>query len=284
MAKPLFRTMLLFIAGISLLLPTFTSAKHNIMYSGQVAVLMYHHVHDTAESSSTITTSLFEEQLSFLRSKGYQFISLAEFRSYMEGGSVPDNAVLVTFDDGYKSFYDNAYPILKKMNIPAVNFIITETLDDPYGQNIPFLSREEIKAMTTESPGLINVQCHTHGLHKQAGKPYMTSKLVIDGEMETDDQYRDRIFNDTQECFRQLEPLSAEKIEYLAYPFGAFNATAKESVRQAGVQYAFTIVPRMATAKSDPLKIPRINAGNPKITPKGLHTKIMRRIVAVKQE
>ncbi len=43
----------------------------------------------------------------------------------MEGATVPSNAVLVTFDDGYQSFYTAAYPILKSLRIPAVNFVIT---------------------------------------------------------------------------------------------------------------------------------------------------------------
>lgn len=139
-------------------------------YRDQVAVLMYHHVHDTDHSASTVSTALFREQLSYLLSRGYHFISLGDFKQFLAGGPVPDKAVLVTFDDGYKSFHDFAYPILRELQVPAVNFIITKDLDTPLAPSIPALSPEEIQAMMREMPGLIDAQCHTNALHFKEGK------------------------------------------------------------------------------------------------------------------
>src|SRR5690606_11348169 len=140
--------------------------------------------------------------------------------------------------------------VLKKWNIPAVNFIITDTLDEPKAGYLHYLSREQIQTMLTESPGLVDMQCHTHGMHYIADEPFLTSKLQVNGVLETEEQYRQRILQDTGECIQQLSPLGMKPIDYMAYPFGAYNETVQEMVKQAGIRYAFTIVPAMATTTS----------------------------------
>lgn len=280
MARPILRALILFVIGITLLLPTLSASHDEVRYTDQVAVLMYHHVHDTDTSSSTITTKLFRNQLTFLRDKGYTFISLDQFRRFMDGsGTVPGNAVLVTFDDGYKSFKEYAYPILKELGIPAVNFIITGTLDNPDSFNIPYLPAADIRAMTSESPERISVQCHTHGMHFNASTPFLTHRLTVDGVKETEEQYRQRVKADTAECVRRLAPLASGTVDSLAYPYGVYDKTSSRLVREAGIRFGFTIVPEMATRRSNPMQIPRINAGSPDISPQALHNSIMRRIV-----
>lgn len=256
------------------------------LYRNQVAVLMYHHVHDQDESSSTVTTGLFRGQLTYLQQKGYHFISLADFRRFMHGGSVPDNAVLVTFDDGYKSFYDNAYPILKQLGIPAVNFIVTSDLADPLAPLIPTLSKEEIGEMLRQSPGMYDFQCHTDNLHRMIGnKAALTSVTDDQGNPISGDAYNAKIAADSAACHQKLTELHGkpEAADAYAYPFGVFTKPAVQLVRQAGFQYGFTIVGEMATRASDPMQIPRINAGNPQIQPANLHQIIMRRIETVKR-
>lgn len=278
MTKQILRSLLLFIAGISMLMPLLSDHRGKALYTNQVAVLMYHHVTDEDTSSGTITTKLFEDQLTYLRDKGYTFISLEQFGDYMNGSAVPDNAVLVTFDDGYESFRSNSFPILDRLDIPAVNFIITDTLDQPDAYNIPFMSRDDIRAVTSARPFAISAQCHTHGMHNNAETPYMVTRLPINGTVETDEQYRGRLIGDMQACIGQLTPLGPEKVEYLAYPYGVFNKEAAQYVREGGIRYAFTIVPEMSTRRRDPMALPRINAGSPHITPQRLHQTIMRAI------
>ena len=82
----------------------------------------------------------------------------------MEGATVPSNAVLVTFDDGYQSFYTAAYPVLKSLRIPAVNFVITNDLTNPLGSYIPSMSKEQISEMT-HATNFIDIGCHTNNLH-----------------------------------------------------------------------------------------------------------------------
>ncbi|MFE5323601.1 polysaccharide deacetylase family protein [Paenibacillus sp. NPDC056579] len=251
-------------------------------YSDQVAVLAYHHLSEKEQSSVTITPQLFREQLSYLKRKGYHFITLDQFKQYIEGAPVPKKAVLVTFDDGYESFYTYGYPVLQELRIPAVNFVITKDLDHPKATHLPSLSREEIREMKRQSD-LVDFQCHSHGLHAKAnGKPLLTSYLLADGKPETQDEYRARIVNDTQKCINGLYELHNKKVDTYAYPFGMYHKEASELVQQGGIGYAFTVTSRMATRKDDPLQLPRINAGNPSITPKKLHKTIIRRAIKCK--
>ncbi|MEW9698328.1 polysaccharide deacetylase family protein [Paenibacillus sp. SI8] len=282
MYKRIAITILLSLIGISLILtPLRAERSQDIYYQDQVAVLMYHHIHDKDTSSGTITTALFQEQLQSLLSKGYHFISLHEFKMYMEGASVPSNAVLVTFDDGYQSFYTSAYPILKSLRIPAVNFVITNDLANPMGSYIPSMSKEQIREMT-HATNFIDIGCHTDNLHHKLpnGQAALVGRLDQNGQQESEDAYKQRVSKDTNACVGKLKGLTDAPLDTMAYPFGITSPEATSLIQQAGIRYAFTISPEMATRSADPLRIPRINAGSPGITPELLHRSIQRRIVA----
>jgi peptidoglycan/xylan/chitin deacetylase (PgdA/CDA1 family) len=275
-------TLLLVIIGISLI-PSPLQAKKNpdIYYQDQVAVLMYHHINDEFTSDYTITTKLFRNQIQMLIDRGYHFISLSDFKQFMEGATVPANAVLITFDDGYQSFYTHAYPLLRDLHIPAVNFVITGALADPLASYIPSLSKEQITEMTHHT-NFIDAQCHTDSLHEKlpSGKTALVGRIEKDGHIESEEAYKQRILGDITTCRQKLSQLYERPIDSLAYPYGISDPLARQLAHQAGIQYAFTINPEMATFDSDPLQIPRINAGSPNITPELLNRTIQQRIVA----
>ncbi|TDG00743.1 polysaccharide deacetylase family protein [Paenibacillus piri] len=281
MSKLVIKAIILSVIGLCIVIPSLYAAKSSVIYKDQVAVIMYHHVDDEAKSSGTVTTKLFQDQLALLKNKGYQFITLKQFKEFMTGASVPNNAVLVTFDDGYESFYTNAYPILKSMRIPAVNFVITGDLEDPLASYIPSMSRDEIIEMTNDT-NFIDLQCHTNGMHQKLpdDKAMLVGRIVTNGIKETEEQYKQRIVNDTAQCVSKLSELYPEPIDTYAYPFGIYDKLSVQYIGQGGMKFAFTIVPEMATRDLDPFQIPRINAGNPAITPEGLENSIKRRVVA----
>lgn len=252
-------------------------ADQSPRYANQVAVLMYHHVHDTDKSSGTITPALFRDQLAYLQDEGYSFITLDQFRGFMDGsGEVPDNAVLVTFDDGYESFNTFALPVLQQLQIPAVNFIITDSLAHPKEDVPPKMSADDIRRATA-APASIEAQCHTDAFH---GKRDNGKALLLQDSSETDDAYRKRLAADTASCIAKLRAIVDKPVDTLAYPFGIYDSKAAAAIGSAGIRFAFTIAPGMAVASGNPMNIPRINGGNPHITPKALQKAIVRRIVA----
>lgn len=278
------KIMILLVIGVSIL-PFISSSSPNDMYEDQVAVIMYHHLSDTAQSNVTITPKLFKQQLEYLAGKHYNFITLDQFKHYMAGGEVPDNAVLVTFDDGYRSFYEAAYPILKEMHIPAVNFIITRYLNNPDGSNIPFMTREQLAEVRKHPEDHIEFECHSDSLHDQInGQPMLTSKQNANGSTENSAEYADKVISDTQTCRSKMAQINGAPTLTYAYPFGGVDSTAADLVHQAGIEYGFTTVSEMATREDDPLQIPRITGGNPSITPEELHQTIMRKVVNLKQK
>jgi len=270
------------VIAVSAVLPGKSPSAKAYIYRDQVAVLMYHHLHKTDTSSSTITPDLFREQLTYLKDQGYNFISLDDFKRYMDGAPVPDNAVLVTFDDGYESLYTDGVPILKELGTPAVSFLITETFEKPLDGGIPFLSPKQIGEIAAES-SLVEFGCHTNGLHRKLpnGKGALVGRTVSDaGVKETDEAYRQRVADDTSKCVAKVASASGKPVDYFAYPFGIYSAEASAILHRSGINYAFTIVGDMATRNADRMRIPRINAGSPDITPRLLDATIRQKIVA----
>ncbi|TCZ75300.1 polysaccharide deacetylase family protein [Paenibacillus albiflavus] len=276
----IFTCAVLLIIACIVINPRSAASKSQFNYRNQVTVLVYHHIHKTDKSSVTITPELFREQLTFLAGKGFHFISFSEFQDYMNGKSVPNNAVLVTFDDGYESFMLEAMPVLEDLKIPAINHIITDTFREQQARHLSFLSKEQIGQITKQS-SLFQFGCHSDSLH--AKLPNGTASLIgritmPNGQMESDQEYRERISNDTKNCINNIAEASSFIPNFYAYPFGSFNEEAKQIIRDAGIKYAFTTAEGIMTRKMDPMKIPRINAGSPWITPQKLLVSIKRKI------
>ena len=91
---------------------------------------MYHKINDQPENSVTVPVSLFDEQLAQLGELGYTAVSLDDVLAYyVEDAPLPDGAVLITFDDGYRDNLENAVPVLEKYGYPAVLFVPIGYLD-----------------------------------------------------------------------------------------------------------------------------------------------------------
>ena len=94
-----------------------------------VQILTYHRVNDDNDPFFTGTPiGTFEKHMKYL-SNNFSVISLESVVESMQSNDVPHNAIAVTFDDGYKDVYLNAYPILKKFSIPATVFLATSCID-----------------------------------------------------------------------------------------------------------------------------------------------------------
>jgi peptidoglycan/xylan/chitin deacetylase (PgdA/CDA1 family) len=99
-------------------------------------VLMYHKVNDLTPNPTTVPTEVFAEQMSLLRDLGYTPVSLDAVRDhYLAGEPLPDGAVLITFDDGYRDNLENALPVLRAHGYPAVLFVPIGYLGD--GRPLP---------------------------------------------------------------------------------------------------------------------------------------------------
>ena len=142
----------------------------------EFTILSYHEIsnrNETLDLSYTVTPLDFKQQVDWLINQGYHFISMDDIINHRENGAaLPMKSVLLTFDDGYQSFYTNAFPIIKKYKIPAVLALVGSWLDakdqvDYDGKIIPrdkFLTQKEIKEIIDS--GLIEIANHSYSLHK----------------------------------------------------------------------------------------------------------------------
>ncbi|WP_173275508.1 polysaccharide deacetylase family protein [Paenibacillus sp. NEAU-GSW1] len=220
-----------------------------VFYSDQVAVLMYHDITATPEKDkSAITPDLFREQLELLKTSGFQVISLKQYADFiLRDGAVPDNAVLITFDDGYETFYTNAFPILKEYGYPAVNFVIVSSVGDTTKEGAPKMTWDQMREMQKQGMDFYNhtYDSHRYGVMREDGmkKPVLTRKQYFADEkrLETDEEYTARVTNDLAEAEKILKQELGNPMGVLAFPYGAYNEQVLDILEKTGIELSFTV-------------------------------------------
>lgn len=133
--------------------PPFVTATFNPRMLGEVPVFMFH----------TVERGSFQAQLEYLKDNGYRTLTLVEFLDYLKGDlTLKDPAVLLTFDDGEKSLYEVAYPLLKRYGFHAVAFVIPHYMRDSpdLRPGKGWLSWEQLREM--DQSGVIDIQSHSY--------------------------------------------------------------------------------------------------------------------------
>ena len=192
----------------------------------RLPVIMYHDVVKERGKGSVwfdITKAEFKEQMNWLEREGATPISLEQLHKHLtRGESVPEKAVVLTFDDNYQGFFDNAYPILKQHQWPAAMFVHTNFVGDKTGSH-PKMDWETLKQLDTE--GLITIASHT------LSHPEDMAKLPLE------DQEKE-----LTESKALLEQQLGHPVPYFAYPNGTGDQVTFDAAKQAGYTMAFTIV------------------------------------------
>ncbi len=243
------------VAGLVILFAIFAvwlaDAVGIINKSQRVPVLIYHDFWEYASDDRKGFTSIesFAAEMEYLHNNGYRVISLKKLINHMESGeALPEKAVVITFDDGYKSNYTLAYPILKKYNMPATIFLIAGYDQYPPDEIHPRLSWGEMVEM--EKGGLVDIQAHTYDMHrrvytdrdKSGRKPAMVARAYLPGEerRETPEEYEERLYNDFSKARATIEAGLNKEVDTMAWPFGVYNAKSVELARKAGFKYFAT--------------------------------------------
>lgn len=132
-----------------------------------IPVLMYHNLAESYPKGSegaNITPKLFEEHMKGILDRGYTPILVADYYEFVQGRKeLAENPIIVTFDDGYLSNYEIAFPILKKLNIPATIFVVTSTVGAKPESGLvstPHFTWAQAREM--QQSGIIDIQSHSH--------------------------------------------------------------------------------------------------------------------------
>lgn len=226
----------------------------------EFTILSYHEISEkseTLDSSYAVTPANFEAQVQWFIQNGYHFINVDAVLKYRKNGKpLPDKAVLMTFDDGYASVYSNAFPIIKKYNVPIVIALVGSWLEakekaDFNGQMIArekFLSQPQLKEMVRS--GLVEIASHTHSLHKGIiGNPQgntqpavRTRQWLVDGQKYEDEaSYQKRVYNDLLRNNTFLAKYTGQKPRIIVWPYGHYNIEVRKIAEKLGMPIGLTL-------------------------------------------
>jgi peptidoglycan/xylan/chitin deacetylase (PgdA/CDA1 family) len=190
-----------------------------------VPVLCYHHFAEDCQSSLCTPPSVFERQMRFLKEQGYSVISTAELVEFMAfRRAIPKKAVAVNLDDGYRSAYEIACPILKKYGFPATLFIYTSFI----GASKNALTWDQLKALKADG---FEVGSHTV-THADLSKK-------MTGESEKD--YATRIKGELLVSKQILDSKLNQNTQYIAFPYGEFTPVLLKLCEEAGYKVGFSV-------------------------------------------
>jgi len=191
-----------------------------------VPVLAYHQFAEKSTNKMTVSREAFEAQMRLLKERGYQVVSLERLLAFLDfRGQLPEKAVVITIDDGWRSTYDIAFPILKKYGYPATLFVYTQLISG----GAKTLSWDQLREMVDQG---LDVQCHTVS-HRN---------LALQQAQESPDQYFEAVQREIADSARTIEQKLGKRPTFLAYPYGDTNGLAIALLRRQGFQAAFTVV------------------------------------------
>ncbi len=220
-------------------------------YSRSLPVLMYHHLDDSVSNDAVMTPERFEEHMAALRDAGYTAISLTQLLDYVDKGTeLPEKPVLITFDDGYASNYELAYPILEKYNMKAVINIIgvsagKDTYKDTGAAIIPHFSYEEAREMAES--GVIEIQSHSYDMHNSEGLDKDYRQGVYKKAGETEEEYIDAFCSDFRKSEREIYENTGQRVISYAYPNGYYTTLSEVLLSRMGVRITMTVEEGMNT-------------------------------------
>jgi len=207
-----------------------------------VPVLMYHRVDSLTEKEKrspllrdlTVAPADFEEQVKFLVENGYSVLLASEVeQAVAEGRELPEKAVSITMDDGYRDNFEKAFPILAKYKVPATIFLVTNN----FGRS-DRLSWEDVLQMRKEAGfGYGSHSVHHYDLTTLAQKE-------LDFEL--------------MESKRLIEVKIQDTVSSIAYPAGSYNDFVKERAKAAGYVAGWKKGGGMVTPTDDMLMLPRV--------------------------
>jgi peptidoglycan/xylan/chitin deacetylase (PgdA/CDA1 family) len=191
--------------------------KPQVSGTSRVPVLEYHRIEPIPNASSStralyVSPEMFELQIAYLAASGYTSLSPQElFDQLSIGGNPSQKSVMITFDDGSRGQYDNAYPILKKYGMRGVFFV---------NSGSKYITSDELKAMSDNG---MSIESHTIG--------HVNLSTNTDSGL---------LWYQTVGDKQRLEAITGSEVTSIAYPFCVANGTTMSIISSNGFDLGFT--------------------------------------------
>ena len=237
--------------------PTPTEPPPFTHFPERIPVLAYHSIlpksyyyPNLVSNAWVLSLDVFYSQMRYLYENNFTTITSDQLIDFLfNDKGLPENPIILTFDDGYLDNALFAAPIMRQFGFVGMQFLITGLIPE-YVQP---LATRPIQHMSTaeimETSDVFEFGSHTHAMHSTVnGTPLLVSESV------------EAIKNDILRSFEY--PLTFTT--GFAYPFGRHSTNARQALLEAGVLFAFTTQGGYLCIDTDPLLIPRFSiTGDP---------------------
>jgi len=204
-------------------------------------ILMYHEISNRKVTDYILPIDTFESDLKFLQDNGYNSIVMADLLAHIDNGiPLPPKPVMITFDDGGRTDYHNAFPLLKKYNTKAVISVVGRYSDRAYADDGTLngiytnsLTYEHMKEMLES--GLIELQNHTYNLHS-----FTQRKGLKKTKNESFEEYEALLRNDLSKLDARLKEKLGISPTAVAFPYGAYSKDTIKIIKNMGYKASFT--------------------------------------------
>src|SRR5438552_1988445 len=237
--------------------------------TAQVIIFCYHRLVDKIRYPGTeITPAAFEAQMKELKDRGITVIPMQDLLAWKRGEkNIPPRCAVISFDDGWKSQYEVAWPIMKKFGYTFTMFIYTEGVRGGSLAGGGAITWEQLADMRDNG---IDIQAHS-ATHQDLREGHNIMLAAPGGKRTrtklTGPQYEQWVHNEVVGCKQLLEQRLGIKVNCFAVPFGSYNEHVKEIARNAGYEAMFTVYgqPITFTSPNDSLGRYAIEANKPKV-------------------
>ena len=206
-----------------------------------VPILVYHHFAEKCRSPLCMPNHIFARQMKYLHDHGYRVITLGELLGFLQYRyAVPKRSVVITIDDGYKSAYEVAYPILRKYGFRATLFIYTDFV----GSSRSAITFSQLRKMKADG---FEIGSHTLS--------HCDLKRKKKGE--SDKVYMARIKKELTLSKKIIDRELGQNTRYLSLPYGKYNHKILSMSKQTGYKMALTVARGGNPFFADPLLLKR---------------------------
>lgn len=210
--------------GQQIVIPLIPLRRGGLQSSGYqtVPVLRYRKFSENPAGPSAVSRRAFIAQMEYLKNQGYQVISIDQFMEFLDfRDQIPRKSILISVDDGWKSFLEVAFPVLAKYGYPATLFIQPDLIG-----NEGALSWQQLKYLSGEK---LDIQC-------RVGAVRGFKKLQIKNEL---NRYIADLDRELLKSKAEIESKLGKTCRYLAYPDGPTHSLLTAFAKKHGFRAAF---------------------------------------------